>query len=202
MVRLIGTLAAIFTLAACSSGVSNDGAGAAGTNCNPGDLDLICTATLSVSPSSVDACADAPAEGEDDEEATVVLPGTTTGNMTVTVTDPLGEFDNTFQGMTFQTFDVSFQSGQGGAPNLGQRRFTQTINITISDAQGSGSATLPIVDQVTKQQFRDQSSCSTAYPYVVTVRATGQDFATNTPVVAVARTTIEIGNVVDSGGGE
>lgn len=197
MTRLFGILVTISSLAACSSGVSNDGAGAAGTNCNPGDLDLICTATLSVNPSSVDACADIP----DDPEAVVVLPATSTGTMTVTVTDPLGEFDNTFQGVTFQTFDVSFQSGQGGAPNLGTRRYTQTLNITISNSVGSGSVSLPIVDQVTKKQFRDQASCSTAFPYLVTVRATGRDFATGTAVVTVARTNIEIGNVVDQGGG-
>jgi len=198
MARLFGILGLILTLAACSSGVSNTGAGAAGTNCTGGGLDLVCTATVEPSNFSIDVYTDVDEQGQPVSDTS---PATDTITMNITVTDPLGEFSQVFQGVTFQTFDISFDSGQGGAPNLGTRRFTETLNITLVDSVGSGSATFPMVDQVTKKQFAQQASGSTVFPYVVTVRATGRDFATNTPVVVVARTNIEIGNFEDSGGG-
>lgn len=190
MARLFGILATILTLAACSSGVSNTGAGAAGTNCAGGELNMVCTASLSVDPTTIDVCAtDTDGDGEPDELAT-----TDTGTMTIRVRDPLGEFSNTFQGVTFETYDVSYDSGDGGAPNLGTRRFTQTLSIELTDSTGEGSVTLPLFDPTTKREFSQQASCSTFYPYVVTVRATGRDFATNSQVVAVARINVQLGD--------
>lgn len=190
MARLFGILATILTLAACSSGVSNTGAGAAGTNCTAGELNMVCTASLSVDPTTIDVCAtDTDGDGEPDEQAT-----TDTGTMTIRIRDPLGEFSNTFQGVTFETYDVSYDSGDGGAPNLGSRRFTQTLSIELTDSTGEGSVTLPLFDPTTKREFSQQASCSTFYPYVVTVRATGRDFATNSQVVAVARINVQLGD--------
>ncbi|HSH42983.1 MAG TPA: hypothetical protein VK973_12735 [Arenicellales bacterium] len=194
MARLFGILAAIFTLASCSSGVSNTGAGAAGTNCAGGELNMVCTASIQMETFSFDAFAsDTDGDGFPDE-----LLETETGTVTITISDPLGEFSNTFQGATFETYDVSYNSGQGGAPNLGPRRFTNTLSITMSNSTGTGSIDIPIVDLVTLREFAEQASGSTVYPYVVTVRATGRDFATNSVVVAVARANIEIGNFVES----
>lgn len=194
MARLIGILATIFTLASCSSGVSNSGGGAAGTNCAGGALNMICTASIQMESFSIDAFAsDTDSDGFPDE-----LLETDTGTMNIRIADPLGEFSGTFQGVTFETFDVSFASGQGGAPSLGQRRFTNTLSIEMTNSTGEGSIVIPIVDLVTKRQFSQQASGSTVFPYVVTVRATGRDFATNSVVVAVARTNIEIGNFVES----
>lgn len=194
MARLIGILVAIFTLTACSSGVSNSGGGAAGTNCASGSLNMICTASIQMESFSIDAFAsDLDSDGFPDE-----LIETDTGTFNVIISDPLGEFSGTFQGVTFETFDVSFESGQGGAPNLGTRRFTNTLSIELTGSSNDGSIVIPIVDIVTKRQFSQQASGSTVFPYVVTVRATGRDFATNSVVVAVARTNIEIGNFVES----
>ncbi|MDZ7839829.1 MAG: hypothetical protein U5R46_03265 [Gammaproteobacteria bacterium] len=191
MARLFGILVTIFTLSACSSGVSNTGAGAAGTDCS--SVDLVCTASIDLDSTSIDVLND-PEEGE--EEA-ATLPASDSGTMNITINDPLGRFAQVFQGVTFETFDVSYESGQGGAPNLGTRRVTGTLTIILSNNTGTGTIDVPIADQVTKQQFRDQASLSTVYPYVVTIRATGRDIATNNVVVVVARTNIEIGNFVD-----
>jgi len=198
MARLFGILATILTLAACSSGVSNTGAGAAGTNCAAGELNLVCHAVLDPTNDSIDVFIDVDEEGEPVSD---VGPATDTATFEVTISDPLGEFSNTFQGVTFETFDVSFDSGQGGAPNLGTRRFTQSFSLTLSGSTVTGSTIIPLVDQVTKAEFANQASGSTVYPYVVTVRATGRDFATNNVVVVVARANIEIGNFEDAGGG-
>lgn len=196
MARLFGILVTIFTLSACSSGVSNSGGGSAGTNC--GSVDLVCTADIELDSTSIDVL-HSPPEGE--EEAST-LPASDDATMNIQVFDPLGRFANVFQGVTFNTFDISYDSGQGGAPNLGTRRFSGTLTIILSDNEGDGEIDFPIADQVTKDQFREQSSGSTVYPYLVTVRATGRDIATNSVVVVVARTNIEIGNFVDDGGGE
>lgn len=192
MARLFGLLVTIFSLAACSSGVSNSGAGAAGTNC--GSVDLTCSASIGLESTSIDTLNE-PEEGE--EEATT-LPASDNGTLTIQIFDPLGRFANVFQGATFETFDISYSSGQGGAPNLGTRRFSSTLTILLNNGTGSGSIEVPVADQVTKDQFRDQSSGSTVFPYVVTVRATGRDIATNSSLVVVARTNIEIGNFVDN----
>lgn len=188
MLRVFGILTAIFSLAACSSGVSNTGAGGTGTDCQTGALNFACTAQLSA-PTTVLACAG----GTDEAGQPVAATTTDTGTLNIRISDPLGEFSSTFQGVTLSTYDVSFQSGQGGAPNLGTRRFTNTQSFEMSDSVASGSVTIPIVDPTTKRQFVNQASCSTIYPYLVTVRATGTDFATNSRVVITARTNIGIG---------
>lgn len=188
MARLFVLLGTLLTLAACSSGVSNSGAGAAGTNCNLGELNMACTAQVST-PNPIFACAASGEEGAEPEAAAT----TDFANFSVTISDPLGEFSNTFQGVTFETYDVSFDSGQGGAPNLGTRRFTNTLNIQLTNSTGSGTVSIPFLDETAKRQFAEQASCSTIYPYVVTVRATGHDFATNSQVIAVARTNVGIG---------
>lgn len=189
MARLIGILAAIMTLAACNSGVSNSGAGARGTSCNSSGLDLSCTATVSISPTVIDAC---PAVNEDGE--TIGISPTATANVNIIVRDPLGEFSNINQGVTFDRFEINYDTGQGGAPNLGPRVLGQTVIVELDNSVGSGTATLPIVDQVTQQQFRNQASCSTVYPYSVSIVARGRDFATNSPLTIVARTTLQIGD--------
>lgn len=198
MARLIGILATIASLAllgSCSSGVSNTGAGARNTDCKSGDLNLICTATITMETTSIDAYAsDTNMDGTPDELLT-----TQTGDMTITITDPLGTFSHIFQGATFETYDVSFESGRADAPKLGTRRYTQTMSITLSAAgTGSNSVTIPIVDLVTKKRFRDTAKFNIVYPYVVTVRATGRDFATNHTIVVVARINVEFADFLPS----
>ena len=192
MFRLLGILIATMGLTACSSGISNQGAGAAGTNCSR--VELTCTMTISVESISIDAFAsDTDFDGFPDE-----LVESDLATLTIEINDPLGTWSNTFQGVTWQTYDISYNSGQGGAPNLGTRRFTGTFSITLSNSTGSGSVTIPIVDLVTKAEFSKQASGSTVYPYVVTVRATGRDFATGQEVVVVARINLELGDFVQS----
>jgi len=194
MVRLIGVLVAALTLSACSSGVSNTGGGAAGTNCGNGELNLVCTASIDLETISIDAFAsDTDGDGTPDE-----LLETDQGTFNVTISDPLGEFSQTFQGVTLETFDVSYNSGAGGAPVLGTRRFTETFSLTLSNSAASGGVEIPIVDLVTKRQFSQQASGSTVFTYVVTVRATGRDFATNSVVVITARVNVEMGDFVES----
>lgn len=197
MARLFGILIATFTLAACSSGVSNSGAGGAGTNC--GGVDLICTASLEVTDPAIDVLEEQEEEAEEGEDPEVVLtsPGTDFGTLNIVINDPLGRFDNVFQGATFTKYDITYRSGHGGAPNLGPRQFFNTLTINLTDGTGDGDVSVPVVDQRTKKQFRDQSSGSTVFPYVVTVRASGRDIATNTPITVVASANIEIGNFVD-----
>lgn len=205
MARLIGILVAIASLAACSSGVSNSGAGAAGTNCKGGDLNLICTANISFDSTStatstasngisIDAYAsDTNGDGQPDE-----LVATDLCTLNISITDPLGTFAHTFEGVTFETFDISYATGKSHAPTLGTRRYTNTVSITLSGNVGSGSVVLPCVDLVTKDEFVKQNTTYAVVPYVLTIRATGRDFATNSVVVVTARINIEIGDFVSS----
>jgi hypothetical protein len=189
MARLIGILVAIASLAACSSGVSNSGAGAAQTDCKSGDLNLICTMQITVNATSVNAYGTTVGSTAD------ALIDSTMGTLDINVVDPLGTFTHIFQGITWQTYDVSFSSGRAKAPVLGQRRYTSTLVITLTNNTGEGTISIPIVDGVTKKEFRNQDQHSGhVFPYVVTVRATGTDFATGHHVFVVARTTIEIGD--------
>lgn len=198
MARLIGILVMTLSLAACSSGVSNTGAGGAGTSCGTAELNLVCHATLDPNNDSIDVFIDVDEEGEPTSD---IGPASDTADMTISIRDPLGEFSQTFQGVTFEQFIVHFDSGQGGAPNLGRRTFGQTFSLELVGSVSTGTVTIPLVDQVTKTQFAEQASGSTVFPYRVTVRAIGHDFATNNRIVVVARNDIEIGNFVDSSGG-
>jgi hypothetical protein len=196
MARLFLILSTITALTACSSGVSNTGAGGAGTNCGK----LVCTATLAPDNFSSDAFAsdtDDPPDGVADE-----LVSADFATMTITINDPLGQFSRVFQGATFNRFRVTFRRVNGGAPKLGPRDIADVINITLSDGTGTGNTSLPIVDNVTKQQFRDQASGSTVFVYTVVVEAFGKDFATNSNLVVEGRATIEIGEFIQSEGGD
>lgn len=195
MARLIGILVAIASLAACSSGVSNTGAGAAsGTDCKSNDLNLICTMVITMDSTDVDAYAsDTNNDGFPDELLT-----NTNGTLDITVVDPLGTFAHIFQGITWQTYDVSYATGQPKGPVLGQRRYTSTFSITLVNNTGEGTVQIPIVDLVTKKEFSNHANPNRIYPYVVTVRATGTDFATGHHVVVVARITIHMGDFVQS----
>lgn len=192
MLRFLGILVAIAGLTACGSGVNNQGAGAAGTNC--GDVDLVCVMTIELDSISIDVFAsDTDLDGFPDE-----LLETDTATLNIVINDPLGVFANIFQGVTFQTYDVSYNSGDAGAPVLGARRFTKTLAITLNNSTGAGSVEIPFVDLVTKRQYTNRTASGTVHVYVVTVRATGKDFATNTPVVVVARINVEMGDFVES----
>ena len=200
MARLIGILAGLATVASmaallsCSSGVSNSGAGAIGTDCKGGDLNLICTGFISFQngSTSIDVFAtDTNGNGQPNE-----LIKTSVCTLHVTITDPLGTFSHIFQGVTFETFDISYASGVGHAPVLGTRRATATFSITLTNNTGSGTVDLPCVDLRTKKLFADQDSNGKVFPYVMTIRATGRDFATNSVVVVTARINIEIGDFV------
>lgn len=190
-IRILFAIASLFTLAACSSGVSNSGAGGAGTNC--GGVDLVCTASFGVDEPSIDVLE----EQEEEDETVLISPGTDFGTLSIVINDPLGRFSNVFQGATFTRYDITYSSGQSGAPKLGPRQFFDTLTFNLTNGTGSGDVQLPVADQRIKKQFRDQSSGSTVFPYVVTVRASGRDIATNTPITVVANASIEIGNFVD-----
>lgn len=178
MARLIGILVTLASLAACSSGVSNSGAGAAGTDCGSGDLNLICTANLAMGSTTVDAYST----------------DTATGTLTITVTDPLGTFSHIFEGVTFDTYHVNFTSSTPGAPVLGTRAYSNTLTINLVNHTGTGSVTIPIADSVTLKEFRDHAKANLVYTYLVTVQAFGRDFAANKPVLVVAHITIQMGS--------
>lgn len=191
------------TLAACSSGVSNSGAGGAGTD--TGDTDLIATAVLQPETFSSDAFAtvvegEGEGEGEGEEAAAedIQLVSADFADMEITITDPLGRWSRVFQGATFTLFRINFLRVNGGAPNLGQRDVAQDLTIVLDGGTGSGSVNIPLVDNVTKKEFRQQQPDSgTPQVYTVQVRAFGRDFATNTQIVVEARATIEIGEFVE-----
>lgn len=195
MARLIGFLATIFILAACSSGVSNSGAGGPGTDCSTGALGLICTADITLASPTLTACSAG-------EEGPVANASTDTGILNIIIRDPLGEFSNTVQGFTFNNYRISYASGQGGAPNLGTRQVANTLSFTLNNSVGQGAVVLPILDATNKKMFADQASCSTTFPYQVTVRAIGTDFVTNTQIVIVARINIGIGGSAAENGEE
>lgn len=193
MVRLFVILLTM-SLAACSSGVSDSGAGGAGTD--TGGTDLIATATLAPDTFSSDAFA-SDTDGDPETTDDIELVSADFATITINLADPLGRFSRIFQGVTFNLFRVNFLRVNGGAPNLGQRDVAATINITLSGGTGTGSVSIPLVDNVTKQEFRNQSGGSgTPQVYTVQVRAFGRDFVTNSLITVEARTTIEIGEFV------
>lgn len=197
MARLLAILVTMTTLAltGCSSDVSSTGAGGAGTNCG----NLVCTALLEPDTFSSDAYAtdtDMPPDGIPDE-----LVSADFADLTITISDPLGEFSRVFQGATFNRFRVTFRRVNGGAPVLGPRDVGAAINITLSDGTGTGTVSIPIVDNVTKKEFRDQASGSTVFVYTVVVQAFGKDFATNSNLVVEGRATIEIGEFIQGSSG-
>lgn len=191
MARLFGLLVTIFSLAACSSGVSNSGGGGAGTD--TGSTDLI--AIMSVAPESFSS--DAFASDTDDDGEIDQLVSADFAEVEITVTDPLGKFSNVFQGVTFTSFEVRYIRGSGGAPKLGPRKVAGSLNLTLSNGTDTQSLSIPIVDNVTKKQFREQSS-GTPMNYIVEVRAVGRDIATNTRIVVTGSVTIEIGEFVEN----
>lgn len=199
MARLFIMLLTVTSLAACSSGVSNKGAGGAGTNCDI--IDLICTALLSPASFSSDAFA-TDTDGDPDTTDDIEFVEADFATVTINMRDPLGRFSRVFQGATFNVFRITFLRQKGGAPNLGPRDVAETINIELSGNTGTGSVTIPIVDNVTKREFRQQSGGSgTVHVYTVRVQAIGRDFATNTQITVEARATVEIGEFISTGGG-
>lgn len=191
MFRLFGILVAIAGLTACSSGVTNQGAGGSGTNC--GAVDLVCVMTIELESFSIDAFAsDTDLDGFPDE-----LLESKTATLNIVLNDPLGTWSNIFQGITFTRYHVTYDES-GGAPNLGPRTFTGTLNITLSGSTGSGSIEIIVADQRTFRQFASQASGSSNFSYVITIQAFGRDFATNKDVVVVARVNVEIGEFLES----
>jgi hypothetical protein len=191
MFRLFGILVAIAGLTACSSGVTNQGAGGSGTNC--GAVDLVCVMTIELESFSIDAFAsDTDLDGFPDE-----LLESQTATLNIVINDPLGVWSNIFQGITFTRYHVTYDES-GRAPNLGPRTFTGTLPITLSGSTGTGSIEIIIADQATFRQFSSQASGSTVFSYVITIQAFGRDFATNKDVVVVARINVEIGDFVES----
>lgn len=197
MTRLFGILfaiASLFTLAACSSGVSESAGGGAGTT--TGGTDLVANATLDPETFSSDAFA---TDTDDDGEADQLV-SVDNATLTITISDPLGKFSRVFQQITFNTFEVRFIKGNGAAPTLGPRSVGGSLTITLDEGTGDGQITIPLVDNVTKREFRDQASGSTIFNYTAQVRAIGSDTATGSRIVVTARTTIEIGEFVEDGG--
>lgn len=197
MTRLFGILlamASLFTLAACSSGVSDSAGGGAGTT--TGGTDLVANATLNPETFSSDAF---PTDEDGDPDTTddIQLVSVDNADLTITITDPLGRFSRVFQQVNFNTFEVRFIEGNGAAPNLGVRRVGGSLTVNLEGGTGTGTVTIPLVDNVTKKEFRDQASGSTVYNYTVEVRAIGSDIVTSSRIVVTARSTIEIGEFVD-----
>jgi len=197
MTRLFGiplAIASLLALAACSSGVSESAGGGAGTT--TGGTDLVANASLDPETFSSDAF---PTDEDGDPTTTddVQLVSVDNADLTININDPLGRFSRVFQQINFNTFEVRFIEGNAGAPNLGLRRVAGSLSITLEDGSGSGSVTSPLVDNVTKQQFRDQASPDSGpFNYTVEVRAIGSDIGTSSRIVVTTSTTIEIGEFV------
>lgn len=194
MTRLFGILfaiASLFTLAACSSGVSESAGGGAGTT--TGGTDLIANASLNPETFSSDAFA---TDTDDDGEADQLV-SVDNADLSITITDPIGRFSRVFQQVNFNTFEVRFIKGNGAAPTLGVRKVGGSMSITLDGGTGSETITIPLVDNVTKKEFRDQSSGSSVFNYTVEVRAIGSDIVTSSRFVVTARSTIEIGEFVE-----
>jgi len=184
-------IAALLTLAACSSGSSSSAGGGAGTD--TGGTDLVVSASLQPETFSSDAFAsDTDGDGEVDQ-----LVSTDNATLAITITDPQGNFSRTFQQVDFNEFRIRFIKGNAAAPTLGPRRVAGSLSITLSDSSGSGSITIPLVDNVTKREFRERASGSTIFNYTVEVRAIGRDIATGSRIVVVTSATIEIGEFVE-----
>jgi len=195
MARLFGFLVTIasLSLVACSSGVSESAGGGSGTT--TGGTDLIANASLSTENISIDAF---PTDTNDDGKITAEdqLLSTDFGTLSITITDPLGNFSRVFQQVNFHTFEIRYIEGTERAPDLGLRRVSDNLSITLTDGTGSGEVDLPIVDLPTKRQFADQASGSTVFNYTVEVRAIGSDIVTASRIIVVARTQIELGDFV------
>lgn len=199
MMRMLGLLTLIMFLTACSSGVSTDGAGGAGSD--DGGTGLVIFATISPNSISSDAFPDAGEDADmDGIPDTLGTISTDQGTVSITVSDPFGIFSRNFQGVTFERYTVSYFSSDPAAPPLSTKAFNDTLNIVLNNGQGVGTLSIFLVDLPTKAEFRRRASGSTVFNYDVTVTITGRDFINNATITVVVRTTIEMGDFVDNAG--
>lgn len=194
-VHALPVLLSLFLFSACSPGVDPSSAGGVGTN--SGTTGLILFATLTPENFSSNAFAidcTVPPDGVIDE-----FPTTDSGDFSVTVQDPTGIFATQSQGITLDTYVVSYTPINQGVPiPLTPKSRGQTQVIPLGGGTSSSlSFTVILIDLETKAEYatRDSGSPNT---YNVTVTYQGRDFISGTPVQVVATAQMELGAFCDS----
>jgi len=196
--RVFIALFPMILLSACSSGVTSSNAGGAGTN--TGNTGLLMFAVLvpdagpyyafhDCSPSGIPSQGISVGDGIDD---TVVK--SNFGTITITVQDPSNIYFSQSQGVTFDSYTVSFQPTSNGPP-LSSRTYTQTIVVVLArDAApvASPATGILLVDADTTKREYERKDSGTTNTYNITVTYRGRDFISGEPVSVTVNANIEI----------
>lgn len=203
--RICIALSPLLLLSACSSGVTTSNAGGAGTN--SGNTGLLMFAVLEPDPGPYYAFHDCSPAGNpntgtdigDGIDDTVVE--SDFGDITITVQDPSGIYFSQSQGITFDSYTVSFQPTSNGPP-LSSRTYTQTIVVVLagSNSPVSSPATqILLVDaDTTKREYERKDSGSTN-TYNITVTYRGRDFISGQPVSVTVNANVELAGCAGTG---
>ena len=188
MQRLFAILFVALFVSACGSGATTSKAGGVGTN--TGNTGLLLFA--SIEPAESQWPATTAGDGCNNDPLT---PETTTNVVTAEITftlqDPRGIYAFPFQpqGVTFDSYTITYQSVSPGAPQLSQRNYRSvTANISLNGSTDPITLTdnIIVMDTATLREWlRVDSQSPDTYALSITYR--GHDFVNGEPINLVVR---------------
>ena len=173
--RVFIALFPIILLSACSSGVTSSNAGGSGTN--SGNTGLLLFAILAPESGPYYAfhdCTPSPPDGDGIDDTVVK---SNFGDITITVQDPSNIYFSQTQGVTFDSYTVSFQATSNGPP-LSSRNYTQTIVVALAgsaDPVSSPDTKILLVDADTTKREYERKDSGTTNTYNITVTYRGRE---------------------------
>ena len=188
MQRLFIILFVALFVSACGSGATTSKAGGVGTS--TGNTGLLLFASIEPAEShwpatqAGDGCNNDPLTPE--TSINVV-----TAEITFTLQDPRGIYAFPFQpqGVTFDSYNVTYQSVSPGAPQLSQRNFRSiTANISLNGVTTPVIVTddIIVMDTATLREWLSKDSQSPD-TYALTIVYRGHDFVNGDPINLVVR---------------
>lgn len=189
MQRLFVILFTAMFVSACGSGATTSKAGGAGTN--TGSTNLLLFASIEPAQSewptvnAGDGCA-----GTDPLAPEASLTAVT-AEITITLQDPRGTYAFPFQpqGVTFDSYNVTYQPVSPGAPQLSPRNFRSiTANISLNGVTTPVVVTdnVIVMDTATLREWLSKDSRSPD-TYAVSITYRGRDFINGEPITLVVR---------------
>lgn len=191
-------------VSACSSGVTQSKAGGAGSN--TGSTGLLAFGTVEPNPTISNAVADCtpvPTAGAGGATATGRGDGINdtarqpvVGTLTATVQDPRGIYAFPFQpqGVTYDSYTITYTGVTTGAPSLTPKNFRVTINISLGGVATPVTVTDSII-LMDLQTLAEYASKDSGSPNTYTLRITyrGRDFINGEPITMVINHQVQVG---------
>lgn len=188
MQRLFVILFTAIFVSACGSGATTSKAGGAGTN--TGSTGLLLFASIEPAESqwpeatAGDGCAVDPLTPETSLAAV-------TAEITITLQDPRGIYAFPFQpqGVTFDSYTITYQPVSPGAPQLSPRNFRSiTANISLNGVTTPVTVTdnIIVMDVATLREWLSKDSRSPD-TYALSITYRGRDFVNGEPINLVVR---------------